>query len=245
MKRFFYLCFALIMFADSARAFDYEPEEGVTWMGFLGMNVSDLLNHAYDGKVGATIGFKADYILPKAHGTYLTAGLDWTMKGGRTSKTVPILADEFDATGSYTLHYLEIPIRVGFRYNISEAFGLYGEIGPYFALGVGGCHNLSIDGDGSDVKNKEDEFSFSAFSSTNDITKQTFQNGDIGVGLRIGMEYNEHYNLMIGFDWGLTDIYRDSLRDTYWNWKVQTTGAGERLPKVYNFNFNITAGYRF
>ena len=249
MKRFFYLCLALIMFADSARAFENEPEEGLTWMGFLGMNVSDLMNHEYDGKVGATVGFKADYMLPKAHGTYLTAGLDWSMKGGRISCTEPVASgdaiDLFDATKSYTFHYIEIPIRVGFRYNISEAFGIYGEIGPYIALGVGGRHKLSLDGDGSDVKNKEDEHSFSSFNSTIDLKKHTFQNGDIGVGLRIGLEYNEHYNLMLGFDWGLSDIYRDSFRDAYWNWKVQTTGEGERLPKVYNFNFNITAGYRF
>ena len=60
----------------------------------------------------------------------------------------------------------------------------------------------------------------------------------MGVGFRVGAEYNEHYNLLIGCDWGLADIYRDSLRDAYFD------KLGTRLPKVKNFNFSITVGYR-
>ena len=249
MKKFFSLLVALAMFAANATAYDYEPKEGFTWMGLLGMNVSDLQNHDYNAKVGATLGFRADYMLPKAHGTYVTAGIDWTMKGGRMSgmESVQIgcIVDEMNATWQYTLHYIELPIRLGFRYNVRESLGLYGEIGPYFAVGVGGRHSLTLDGDGSDVRNMEDAYSFRSFNSSDNLERQTFQRWDAGVGFRLGMEYNDHYNLMLGFDWGLADIYHDSLRDAYWNYMVEKHGVGERLPKVYNFNFNITAGYRF
>ena len=44
---------------------------------------------------------------------------------------------------------------------------------------------------------------------------------------------------MFGCDWGLADIYRDKLRDTYFE------ATGESLSKVKNFNFSITFGYRF
>ena len=68
---------------------------------------------------------------------------------------------------------------------------------------------------------------------------ESFQRWDAGIGFRVGVEYNQHYNLMFGCDWGLADIYRDSLRDDYYQ------ANGYRLPKVKNFNFSITVGYRF
>ena len=255
MKKIFYLIIAMTMCAGNAQAFEYEPEEGLTWMGLFGMNISKLQNHPYNAKVGAMMGVRADYVLPHAHGAYITAGLDWTMKGGKysgefdieTTVTDPSTGEtylvdrtkEYDATGKYNLHYIEVPIRVGFRYNLSDEFGFYGEFGPYFSVGVGGRHKLTIDGDGPDVRTAEDEGTFKAFKNVENLNKPTFQRWDAGLGFRIGAEYNQHYNLIIGCDWGLTDMYRNDFRDAYY---VQ---EGTRLPKVHNFNFSITAGYRF
>ena len=249
MKKFFYLIIAMAMCAGNAQAFEYEPEEGLTWMGLFGMNISKLQNHAYGAKAGAMMGARADYVLPNAHGTYLTAGLDWTMKGGKTSVLVPVGTEVEDATVKYNLHYIEVPIRVGFRYNLSEEFGFYGELGPYFAVGVGGRHKMSIDEDGAVVRAVEDEFTYKAFRNYDfDLTHPdnlTFQRWDAGIGFRIGAEYNKHYNLLIGCDWGLADIYRDSLRDDYRTYAQSVIGQDYRLPKVHNFNFSIAVGYRF
>jgi hypothetical protein len=71
--------------------------------------------------------------------------------------------------------------------------------------------------------------------------KLPFQRWDAGIGFRVGAEYNQHYNLMFGCDWGLADIYRDKLRDQFYEATFRTTS----LPKVKNFNFSITFGYRF
>ena len=239
MKKTFLFIIALAMCAGNARAFENEPEEGFTFMGLFGMNVSKLQNHDYGAKVGALMGARTDYVLPGAHGTYITAGLDWTMKGGKTSALVDVGGEAKDATFKYPLHYFEIPLRVGFRYNPIEELGLYAEVGPYFAIGVGGRHKMSIDGDGTLVREIEDEFTFKAFKKTGDVDRRYFQRWDSGIGFRIGAEYNHHYNLMFGCDWGLADIYRDNLRDAYFE------KYGERLSKVHNFNFSITFGYRF
>ena len=48
-------------------------------------DLSKIQNSGYGTKAGAQMGIRADYMLPKAHGTYLTAGVDWTMKGGKFS----------------------------------------------------------------------------------------------------------------------------------------------------------------
>lgn len=229
------------MCAGNAQAFEYEPEEGLTWMGLFGMNISKLQNHPYNAKVGAMMGVRADYVLPHAHGAYITAGLDWTMKGGRLSHEALVTptSEPADATSKYNLHYIEVPVRVGFRYNLSDEFGFYGEFGPYFSVGVGGRHKLTIDGDGPDVRTAEDEGTFKAFKNVENLNKPTFQRWDAGLGFRIGAEYNQHYNLIIGCDWGLTDMYRNDFRDAYY------VREKTRLPKVHNFNFSITAGYRF
>ena len=238
MKKIFSLIIAVAMFAGNAQAFEYEPEEGLTWMGLFGMNVSKLQNHTYGAKAGAMMGLRTDYMLPYAHGAYVTAGLDWTMKGGKKSVDAIVGGALCSATGKYNLHYFELPIRVGFRYNLSEEFGLYGEFGPYFAVGVGGKHKLSVDMDGDAANLVEDAGTYKAFKDYGYPT-ETFQRWDAGLGFRIGAEYNKHYNLLIGCDWGLCDIYRDSLRDAYFD------NLGLTLSKVRNFNFSIAVGYRF
>ena len=245
MKKFLIAAIALVMCAGNAKALDNEPEEGFTFMGIFGMNVSKLQNHEYNAKPGATMGVRVDYVLPYAHGTYLTAGLDWTMKGGKKSLSRNIAGTDVDATAKYNLHYFEIPIRVGFRYNPLDNLGFYAEIGPYFAVGVGGKHKLSVDVDGEEANELEDFGTYKAFKKAdydlNNPTKLPFQRWDAGIGFRVGAEYNQHYNLMIGCDWGLADIYRDNLRDQFYEATLHTAS----LPKVKNFNFSITIGYRF
>lgn len=248
MKKFFSLLIVLAMCSGNVMALDNEPEEGISFMGLFGMNVSKLQNHEYNAKVGATMGIRADYMLPNAHGTYLTAGVDWTMKGGKKSKDdvhLDGLKDDVDVTYKYNLHYFEIPIRVGFRYNVTEELGFFGELGPYFAIGVGGKHKVRVDEDGYVANQYEDDQTFKAFKKADydpeRPEKLPFQRWDAGIGFRVGAVYNEHYNLMLGCDWGLADIYRDKLRDQY----HQATGGLSSLPKVHNFNFSITLGYRF
>ncbi len=237
MKKILFAVVALTMFAGNAKALEFEPQEGFTWMGIFGMNVSNLKNHEFGAKAGATMGARADYVLPKAHGTYLTAGIDWTMKGAKGSEYHEVNGEGYEPTAKYALHYFEVPIRVGFRYNITEGIGFFGEVGPYFAVGVGGRHKISFSEDGSEFRDVEDDNSYKAFKNYGYPT-ESFQRWDAGIGFRIGAEYNHHYNLMLGCDWGLADIYRDSLRDAV------KDNDGISLPKVRNFNFSITFGYR-
>jgi len=240
MKKILLVVAAMAMFTNSAKAFEYEPEEGFSYMGLFGMNISKLQNYGFCTKAGAMMGARVDYVLPKAHGTYLTAGLDWTMKGGKGDITGEVAGTNYEATGKYALHYFEVPVRVGFRYNTSEAFGLYGEVGPYFAVGFAGRYKISFDEDGNSFREAEDAASHKAFKNYGYPT-ESFQRWDVGVGFRIGAEYNHHYNLMIGCDWGLADIYRVSYRDDF---KDDAANNGKTLPKVRNFNFSITFGYR-
>ena len=247
MKKILLITLAMVMCAGNAMAFDNEPEEGLTWVGLFGVNVSKLQNTDYKAKGGVMMGIRGDYMLPGAHGTYVTAGLDWTMKGGKQSEDIYVegTGTALKGTAKCPLHYFEVPIRFGFRYNILDILGLYGEVGPYFAVGVGGKHKMSIEGDGEIINEAEDQLTYKAFKKTSNIAKvNNFQRWDAGIGFRIGAEYNNHYNLMLGCDWGLADMYRDKFRDTYYDY-YKELGFDESLPKVHNFNFSITLGYRF
>lgn len=240
MKKILFVIVAMAMCASNAKAFENEPEQGLSWMGLFGMNISKLQNTDYSAKAGAMMGVRGDFVLPNAHGTYLTAGFDWTMKGGKLSMDYigEPAGQTYSASAKYPLHYFEIPVRVGFRYNATNELGFYGEVGPYIAIGIGGKHRLNIDADGEAARQIENGSTYKAFKKTGDLQKLAFQRWDAGIGFRIGAEYNQHYNFMIGCDWGLADIYRDNLRDKFYD----TTGS--KLPKVHNFNVSLTFGYR-
>ncbi|MEE1222291.1 MAG: porin family protein [Bacteroidaceae bacterium] len=226
-----------LLFSANAFALDNEPETGVTTAAFLGMNVTNVRNSLYDAKVGGTLGLKLDYVLPHAHGTYLSAGLDWTMKGAKLSVEAMGADRNAEATAKPSLHYLEIPIHVGFRYNLTENMGFYAEVGPYFAVGVGGKYKFSVDADGSEWSQIEDEFTYPIFKKQK--TRESFQRWDAGLGFRVGAEFNQRYNVMLGCDWGLTDMLRDDYRDYVFD------NGGIVLDKPKNFNFTIAVGYRF
>ena len=243
-----------LLSTGSAMALDNEPKEGVTSMAFLGLTTSRIRGNVYDAglwkyksKVGGTLGLRLDYVLPNAHGTYITGGVDWTMKGGRYSTPAVYVnsADILDtrtedATVKANLHYMEIPIRVGFRYNVNKQIGVYGELGPYFAIGVGGKHKFSVDADGTIWNEIEEASTWKAFKKSQQNVN--FQRWDCGLGFRVGAEYNKHYNLMFGCDWGFTDMYRDDYRDAVY---PIAKAAGYTLDKVKNFQFSLAFGYRF
>ena len=230
---------ALAAFASSAMALDNEPKEGVTAQAFLGFTASKIRGlNAYDGKVGGTAGFKLEYVLPKAHGTYINAGLDWTQKGAKSDDLPRLgIVTTSDGNYKYNLHYLEIPIHVGFHYNFSQDLGVFGEFGPYFGIGVGGKHKLSLDEGGAAFRAIEDAATYKAFKKS--TLHENFQRWDAGLGFRVGAEYNQHYILALGMDWGLTNMWRsdyvDAMADNY----------GINIKDVKNYTFYMTLGYRF
>ncbi len=244
MKKFFVAALALIC-SGSAFAIDNEPEEGLTTQIFAGMSASSISNYAsnyaseYDGKIGANVGIKFDYMLPNAQGTYISAGLDWIMKGCKADvndirEMQTPGSGKVPGTNSITAHYIELPVRIGFRYNILPELGVYGEVGPYFSFGVTGYNSFKTEVDGSRGHN----WSTATFKKkTNGI-----QRWDAGVGFRIGCEYDNRYSLNLGCDWGCTDMYTDNYRE---DWANNQKNSNTTLPKIKNFDFVVAFGYRF
>lgn len=173
------ICAALISWVSSAKAIDYVPESGFTNEAHVGMSISSFRGEICDPKIGMTFGWRGEYMLPGAMGTYVNFGLDMTQKGAN-DVNIP----RYPESEKINAFYLSLPLHVGYRYNILEDLGVYADFGPYFAAGFA-SNNGWFGNDEGDARRF-----------------------DIGLGCRVGAEYNNHLSLTFGFDWGMADYYK-------------------------------------
>lgn len=242
MKKFFTIAVALLL-TTGAVALDNVPESGTSFQALVGFNVTNLKGFQTDmnAKAGLNIGAKLEIMLPNAYGTYINAGIDWTQKGARrTDLNTQQYAKMVKKVNS---HYLELPIHVGYRYNISDVLGVYGEVGPYFAFGVTGKYKRINADDGVTDEGSEMLFGkhvgrvlpYDAIENG-----RVFQRFDCGFGFRVGVEYDNKYSFNIGYDGGFTDMYTGDYRRQY-----EQRHDYSPLPKLKNHNWTMTVGYRF
>ncbi|MGN0233546.1 MAG: porin family protein [Bacteroidaceae bacterium] len=238
MKKVIVLALAAFMCASSVKALEYVPQSGFTMQGLFGMNISNFrfpnsnsdANGLTDPKAGFNIGIRGEYMLPSCYGVFVNLGVNYTMKGAKMDLLMG--EDNYSCTVKYRPCYIEIPLHVGYRYNVLENLGVYADFGPYFAIGVNGKEKFDFDGDA--VK----DYSHKFFRNDN-MSFGEIQRYDFGLGFRVGAEYADHHSLTFSFDWGLTDMYRDNYRKKFFK------ENGFELAKMKNFNAGITYGYRF
>ena len=148
-------------------------------------------------------------------------------KGGKIGN------DEFGVTSS--ANYIEIPIHAGFQYDINDKFRVFGEFGPYFAIGLFGNTESKMDlgardfvdadyidaaiAAGYDPELKQDE----SHSTFDEISRF-----DFGLGFRVGAEFKKKYIVSLGYDFGLLDLNKE-----------------KSLITTKSRNFWIGLGYRF
>ena len=126
------------------------------------------------------------------------------------------------------MNYLEIPIHIGYQYAINDDFSVFGEFGPYFAIGLFG----KTDGEEMDYNDNWEIVSNSVSYNTFD----EFKRFDFGLGLRFGVEFKQRYTLSIGYDFGLVNGWKEPEADDE---EIDLTG------KVKNRNLTIGIGYKF
>ncbi len=177
----------LVIFALLAISFtSINAQENLKWGATLGMNSSTFSGDAFSSKVGFHAGVKAEVGLPQiAEGVYLDLGALLSLKGAKVN------------LGSYDIKYnpcyLEIPVHMGYKYTVNENFAVFGNAGPYVAIGLFG--KVKIDGaessDASDNVFDEDGGGMKRF--------------DLGLGLKFGVEFCKKFQVAFGYDWGLID----------------------------------------
>ncbi len=164
----------------------------------VGMNVATVNQDGVTSRIGFHAGVRGDYYFSGQDGAYLNAGLLLSLKGYKVE------ADWFDETVKETLnpYYLELPIHFGYKYSITDNVAVFADFGPYFAVGLfGKTEGYDVFGDDG------------------------IKRFDMGLGLRGGVEFNNKFNVSLGYDWGMLDIIDEV--------------------KVKNRNFMLSLGYKF
>lgn len=197
-------------------------QNNVKFEGVVGMNIAKM--DVYDSKPGFHIGVRGELALPSlVNGLYTNAGLLVSQKGAKLD-----LGD----LGKVKLnaYYLELPIHIGYKYNLNEDFSLFGEFGPYFAFGLGGKHKvteLDFDYEGNETYN---EYSYNTFDS--------MKRFDAGLGFRIGAEFKQKYTISLGYDFGLVNTWKGNSEN------AEDDGL-DLTSSCKNKNFTISIGYKF
>lgn len=153
-----------------------------------GMNVAKMTNMEMESRLGFNIGAKFEYNFN--HHLYLGWGVLWTMKG---SKCDIYGDDNYKTKMKYNPYYLELPISIGGRFTMNDGISIFGETGPYLAIGVCG-------------KIKYGDFSELCGMKNKDFFNETASNRfDSGWGARAGIEING-FQVHIGYEYSFTKV---------------------------------------
>lgn len=161
-----------------------------------GLNASSFSRDGFDGKLGFHVGANALFDASKLlDNTYVRAELLFQRKGSREEV---FTLDDTKHMMKYRTCYLELPIHYGYACGLDNDWTIFGETGPYFAMGVGGRSRLGYEDENTGLKvTHSDKF----FSGPGDPS-----NFDMGWGIHVGAIFQQDHQLSIGWDWGFINM---------------------------------------
>ncbi len=221
MKKLFTFIVASLVSIGAINAQNFSVE------GVAGMNVSNWGD--LGSKVGFHVGARAELAMPSlADGIYTNAGLLFSLKGCK---------QDYGELGSgkTNAYYLEVPIHIGYKYSVTNDLAIFGEVGPYLGVGLFGKSNVEY-GDYED----DWGYGYNDYYGEEDESSETFDMADrfdVGVGLRVGVEFKKKYSVSVGYDWGLLDTYKGYGDDD--EFTIDLT------PSMKHANLTISLGYKF
>lgn len=234
MKKLFTLSAALLLGVSVASAQNIHDMFGKDQKGEIGYGVRAGLNisgisgeHAngksldYKSRAGFQIGAVVD--IPLFNGFYIQPGLFFTTRGAKEK------LEEYGYKETTKLHpmYLQIPVLASFRADVSRSVNVQVNVGPHFALGLGGKAIYEFS---DDPTNK---IPFFGLSSEND-PRFDAKRFDFGLSFGAGVTIKKHYYVGIQYDLGLMNM---AIHDKEWGYPDGT--------KFHNGNFAIQVGYNF
>lgn len=102
-----------------------------------------------------------------------------------------------------TPYYLSIPVHVGYKFICSDKLKLFISAGPYAGIGLFGKETLT-----STLAGK----STTSTASNNIFADNVHERFDWGLGCRLGAELYGHWQLSVGYDWGMKDTNKKNMR---------------------------------
>lgn len=168
---------ALTASAQSAGDFRF----GVT----AGMNVANITDSDADCRIGFNVGLRGEYNF--TNNVFVDFGLSFTQKGCKYGED----GEEIKMNPGY----LQIPVNVGYRFNVGDNVSIFGATGPYFAFGV--CGKTKVEALGLEAKT--DFFD-------GDEGANVF---DAGWGVKLGVEA-KGFQIGLGYEYGFTKVFDET-----------------------------------
>ena len=179
----------------------------ISWNAKAGVNISNTINSGYvDFKPGYQFGVGMDYYFNNHWG--IQSSLMLISKGYRIKGDYPPFINKSEQLKSYDITdnkvYVELPLLLTYRFNVSEKLKLIFSGGGYIAYGITGkFKNTNTLLDGSKRKDKVDSFSAGV------------EKFDTGLAAGAALEYNDKYSIGLSSDFGLKSTQARFKNRTY------------------------------
>ncbi len=174
-------CVALAgMFSLNAQKLSYRAEVGAN------VTAKYLTGGTVPGKhlpnFGVRAGLGAEYMF--SSNMYLASGLNYRMGGLESTFDTP----QGKIKSALREHNLSLPINVGGRFAVNNAFAVVLEGGPFLSYTFSSKRKTGSRG------------------AMNEVNRKPFE---LGVGLSVVTEFQKCYFLRLGADFGLTDVQKE------------------------------------
>lgn len=145
-----------------------------------------------------TLGFQVGgkYELNMANGLFMDVSTLFIMKSFKHDSYFT------KAYQKRTMYNIDIPVHLGYKYKINKSTSVLASFGPYLGVGLWGHWKQRMETTGYKQKYVE---------QTINLYKKTSQDSrfDMGVGCKIGIELYQRIQVLLSYNWGLTNLNRE------------------------------------
>lgn len=143
-------------------------------------------------KVGGLIDFTLNNNLS------FESGLSYIRKGGSTYGN-SLLGTDVSKIKFSSMDYLQIPLMIGYKFNLHQNFTIIPEAGIYYAVGLQGDTYIT------DIDSFEQPYEarVSTFSDGYGKPYRPCNRNDVGLSVSVNISY-KHVGIKLGYDMGLT-----------------------------------------
>lgn len=136
---------AVLVFTNLHAQISIRPETGLNLANMQVKYTNAIFTTDLDTKVKAGLKAGAYIKVPLMSGFYVELGLLYSMKGYRQELNNPITMS-FDKIKYRTnVNWLELPVNLGYDFNIRNAGKIFATVGPYFGFALSGKQKVDDD----------------------------------------------------------------------------------------------------
>lgn len=161
-------------------------------------NTLNVIDYKATARSGFRFGLDAEYQL--ANNICLESGLTYIRKGATTSGK-NLLGTGINSIKFAEMDYLQLPVVIGYKFNIGNHFSIKPSVGGYYAVGIGGYALI----DGVDAFNQPYTERTSTFSGTNGTVYRPCNRNDGGLALALNIGYR-NFSIKAEYDLGLATV---------------------------------------